>query len=263
MTQKLTAYQKYLEQKKLQPETIETYLWHVHQFLQWLDNKKLDTSNLKLYYNYLLKNYSKIATINLRLVILNSYLKFKKENFQFDLLSAEKQSIEVLDKAQLKQFLDAPLKKKSLMGLRDKILLELAYCTGLKIGQIIKLTKNNINLEKDLIKLDKIEAPISATTKFHLLKYLDQRLDENLYLFINFDRAKKGNDENNHLSIRSAERILEKYARTMQPILKVTPQTLRNTLAYNLKSTGGSAITIQQALHFTTKTAAEEYFKKI
>ena len=128
---------------------------------------------------------------------------------------------------------------------------------------MIKIKKENVNLEKNIIRLEKNEAPISATAKFHLLKYLNKRLDENTYLFINFDRAQKGQDQHNHLSIRSAERILEKYARTFDPILKITPQTLRHTLAYNLKSQGGSVTTIQQVLHFATKVAAEEYYKKI
>jgi len=167
------------------------------------------------------------------------------------------------DKNELKQFLDAPLKNKNLLGLRDKILLELGYCTGFKIGQLTQTKKSNLNLKKNILKLKKIEAPISVTAKFYLLKYLSQRLDENPYLFINFDRARKGPDKHAPISIRSAERILEKYARTMQPILKITPQTLRHTLAYNFKKNGASATTIQQILHFATKTSAEEYFKKI
>ena len=263
MTQKLKTYQKYLEQKNLQTTTIKIYLWHLQQFFAWLKDKKLDAINLKKYYDYLLKNYPKIATINLRLVILNNYLKFKKENFQFDLLTAEKQDIELLDKNQLQQFLDTPLKNKKILGLRDKILLELLYCTGFKAGQITNLKKDNLNLDKNIVRLNKIEAPLSATAKFHLLKYLNKRTDDSSWLFINFDRSKKSIDDTQQLSIRSVERILEKYARSMMPILKITPQTLRHTLAYNLKSAGGSAITIQQALHFTTKQVAEEYFKKI
>ena len=83
MTQKLTAYQKYLEQKKLQPETIETYLWHVHQFLQWLDNKKLDTSNLKLYYIILYNNLIKIKSdfkINIYRHLYSLYFQNKFQN---------------------------------------------------------------------------------------------------------------------------------------------------------------------------------------
>ncbi|MBT4349378.1 tyrosine-type recombinase/integrase [bacterium] len=263
MTQKLKSYKKYLEQKKLQAKTIKIYLWHLEQFLQWQGDKKNTSANYKKYYGYLLKTYPKVATINLRLVILNAWFKFKKINWQFDLLTAEKQNIEVLDKNQLKQFLDAPLKNKSLLGLRDKILLELGYCTGLKVGQLTQTKKSDLNLEKNILKLKKIEASISTTTKFYLLKYLAQRSDENPYLFINFDRAQKGANKHLPISIRSAERILEKYARTMQPILKITPQTLRHTLAYNLKQEGASIAAIQHTLHFATKQAAEEYFKKI
>ena len=263
MTQKLKAYQKYLEQKQLQPETIKIYLWHLQQFFNWLKDKKLTNVIFKNYYDYLIKNYAKVATINLRLVILNDYLKFQKEKFQFNLLSAEKQDLEILTKQQLQDFLEAPFKNSSQASLRDKLLLEFLYFSGLKVGQIVKIKKEHFDFKKDTLNFEQANIKIPATIKSHLLKYLNQRTDENIWLFINFDRAQKSTNNNQQLSVRSVERILEKYARTLEPILRITPQTLRHTLAYNLKQAGGSVATIRAALHFQTQVAAEEYFKKL
>src|SRR3989339_1524275 len=59
-------YKKYLKSKNLKNSTIKNYLWHVRQFLHWLNNKKATAIELKNYCKYLLKKYQKINTINLR-----------------------------------------------------------------------------------------------------------------------------------------------------------------------------------------------------
>ena len=73
--------------------------------------------------------------------------------------------------------------------------------------------------------------------------------------------AKKADD--NNLSVRSVERIIERYAKLMIPILKINPQILRNTLAHTLKLEGAQKENIRTSLHFKTKTGADNYLKKI
>jgi len=98
-------------------------------------------------------------------------------------------------------------------------------------------------------------------TWFYLNKYLEARKDNSQWIFINLDRANKSEDK--QLSIRSVERILEKYGRQLTPPLQVNPQILRNTLAYQLKSHGLETIDLKQALHFKTTSGAENYYKRI
>ncbi|MCB9802957.1 tyrosine-type recombinase/integrase [Candidatus Nomurabacteria bacterium] len=265
MTQKektaLKKYEKYLNNKKLQASTITTYLWHLEKFFAWLKNQKLSTAKLKKYQEELLKNHSHIASINLRLVILNDFLKLEKNSWQFPLLSAEKQKIEILDKKQLDQFLNSPKNLENILNLRNKVLLEILYFSALKVKEIVLLKKEDFDLKNNFLLWQKKKIKLPQETKNYLLKYLNKRIDDSPYLFLNFDRAKK--DEQQQLSIRSVERILEKYARQMQPILRITPQTLRHTLAYHLKQNGAQVKEIQNALHFQSSVAAQEYFKKL
>ncbi len=257
----LINYQNYLKQQKLKPGTIRIYLWHLSHFLNWLDSKKLQPDILKEYYNFLLKRYKKIASINLRLVIINSYLQFNKNKFQFTLLSPEKSNIKVLNKKQLMDFLDLPTKTNNLLHLRDKIILELLYQLGAKPGELISILRQDINLAKNQISWEKKKISLPETTKFYLAKYLNKRIDSSPWLLINLDRANRYNEQ--PLTIRSIERIVEKYARQLEPILNITPQTLRHTRAYHLKHDGGTAATIQTELQFKTKAAAENYYKKL
>ncbi|MCD4760499.1 tyrosine-type recombinase/integrase [bacterium] len=255
-------YKKYLKTLELEPSTLKGYLWHINKFLDWLGEEELSEAKLKKYFQYLLKRYKKVSTINLRLIILNNYLKFLNKKFRFDLLSDEKSPMRILRQDQLQQFLDKASKNKKLPGLRDKALLELLYSTGIKVGQLIKLRLDQIDeIKKELIINKDTHIQISSLAWFHLKKYIDKRADDQPWLFINFDRSNKSAERN--LSVRSVERIIAKYAKGMNPPLIINPQILRNSLAYQLKKQGARHQEIGEALHFKTSMAAEKYFNRI
>ena len=268
MDNELKKYQKYLKSLDLAPSTAKIYIWHLNKFLKWLDNRRLTDKLLQEYFNYILRHYKRVATINLNLIIINKYLDFIGRRTRFDLISHKKSTLKILNSQQLQNFLDQPLKNKTIVGYRDKALLEMLYSTGLKVGQINQLKINQIDfIKKELFLNKKNIIALSPLAWFHLDKYL-QKISayhknnaKNNYLFINFDRAKKGLDQ--PLSIRSIERIIDKYARIMRPPLIINPQILRNTLAYALKNEGAKSQDIALSLHFKTKLAAKEYWQRI
>ena len=260
------SYKQYLKLRKLKPNTIKIYLWHLNMFLLYFDKQKLNTINLNKYYRYILNNYKKIATINIHLSIINNYLKYKNIKYHFNLLSSEERDIRVLNDKQLKEFLEKPLQRKGILSLRDKVLLELLYSTGLKVKIISKLKKNHLDYIKNEIIINKKIIPLTATAWYYLEKYLELRKDDNPYIFISLDKAQNSQKRLNKikpLSIRSIERILEKYSKKFNPILRITTQILRDTLAYNIKNKGGGKRIIKKALHFQTKLGAERYFQKL
>jgi site-specific recombinase XerD len=267
----LNKYRLYLKSRDLKPSTIKNYLWHVQHFLLWSDNKsarggpafgrKITIPILKKYNNFLLAKQKNIGSINLRFVILNNYLNFLNIKYSFALLSQEKNRLKAMDPVQLQNFLDQPLKKKNLLGFRDKALLEILYVSGLKVNDLVNIKKEQVDfLSREIIIKNKhLNLPPYAL--HYLEKYLNFRRDKNPYLFINFDRSKKAG--NTHLSVRSVERLIEKYAYILRPRLRVTPQILRNTLAYQLKMQGAKNLGIKEALHFQTKVAATNYFNRL
>ena len=255
-------YQKYLKSKNLKNSTIKNYLWHINQFLDWLNNKTLTDNVLKNYFKYLLKKYQKINTINLRLKIINNYLRFLHKKFQLDLLSDNGTDLKILDQRALEQFLENPTKKNTPLARRDKAILELLYASGLKVGQLIALKKQQVDEIRQELFFDKNNSiRLSPRVWMHLKKYLANRHDDIEYLFINFDRSNKSKDKS--LSVRSVERIIAKYAKGINPPVNINPQILRNTLAYQLKSTGAQSEHIKSALHFRTNIGAKNYLKKI
>ncbi len=203
------TYKEYIKLRKLKPSTKKIYIWHVDKFLKWLGDKKLSIYNFNKYYEYLLEKYKKVASINIRLSIINDYLKYKENKYQFDLLTVENRSLSILTKEQVQKLLDKPTKRKGLMYLRDKVLLEILYYTGLKVKIISKLKKENIDYIKKEILINKKSIALTPETWFYLEKYLEHRKDDNSYLFISLDKAnasKKTIAKNINLSIRSIER---------------------------------------------------------
>jgi len=255
-------YKKFLHSLGLRDSTIKNYLWNIEQFYIWLGQDKISEQKLKLYFDHILKKYPRVATINLRLTIMNNYLKFLGRRHQYKLLSDIKDSPVVLSSQELNEFLAQAGKNKSIIGLRDKALLELLYSSGLKVGKIINLRRDQIDeIKKQIIFDPKNYLNIKALAWQHLQKYLNKRQDNSPWLFVNFDRSQKSMDR--HLSVRSVERIIDKYADKLQPVLKINPQILRNTLAYNLKQEGAQKEHIKKALHFKTKIGADKYLQRL
>jgi site-specific recombinase XerD len=257
----LKSYSQWLQTKGLQSSTLKNYLWHTGQFYKWLAKNKLTEPQLKKYLAYLLKRYKKVGTINLALIILNNHLAWLQKKFRFPLLTNKLSTIKTLNEGQLQEFLDQPLKTPGFIGLRNKALLELLYATGFKVGQIVNLkTKQIDKIEKELLLKNK-NIKIKPLAWFHLEKYLALRLDDEEWLFINLDRARK--NKNHQLSPRSVERIITGYAKKLAPPLIITPQILRNTLTLQLKKQGAQTEEIRQLLHFQTTSGAKNYLQRI
>lgn len=261
-TQNITTYRAYLKKQGLKDETIKNYLWHIQKFLLWTKNQNITPTLLKKYQAEILNKQKNIGSINLRFIILNNYLNFSKIKFNFTLLSQPKNRLDAMTPLQLQTFLEQPLKKKSLRGYRDKALLEVLYTSGLKVNELSKLKINQVDfLTREIIIDQKRQLALPPYTLHYLERYLNFRRDKNPHLFVNFDRSKKGGGK--PLSVRSIERIIEYYALSLRPRLKVTPQILRNTLAYNLKSQGAKEIAIKEALNFQSKIAAANYLQRL
>lgn len=260
--QNLTSYRAYLKRQGLKDGTAKNYLWHVRKFLLWNKNQVPTSTLLKKYQAEILNKQKNIGSINLHFIILNNYLIFSKIKFNFTLLSNPKNRLDAMTPLQLQTFLDEPLKKKNLRGYRDKALLEILYTSGLKVNEITKLQTKQVDfLAQEIIIDAKRHLTIPPYALHYLEKYLNFRRDKNPFLFINFDRSQKGGAK--ALSVRSIERIIEYYALTLRPRLKVSPQTLRNTLAYNLKSQGAEETAIKEALNFQSKIAAANYLQRL
>lgn len=113
--------------------------------------------------------------------------------------------------------------------LRDLALIDLLASTGMRVGELVRLNRADIDFEnRECVVFGKgsKERPVyfDARTKIHLKNYLDSRTDENPALFVSLIRPFK------RLEISGVEIRLRELGRKLG-ISKVHPHKFRRTLA--------------------------------
>lgn len=113
--------------------------------------------------------------------------------------------------------------------LRDLALIDLLSSTGMRVGELVRLNRSDIDFEnRECIVFGKgsKERPVyfDARTKIHLKNYLDSRTDENPALFVSLIQPFK------RLEISGVEIRLRNLGKKLG-ITKVHPHKFRRTLA--------------------------------
>jgi len=270
--------EKFLEylkvEKKRSQLTIRNYQHYLERFNTWFSQNypkgKLCDLDLKIIKNYrlFLSRYMDIKDTPLKritqvyhLISLRSFLKFLAKN-EIKSLRAEKielpksapHSLKFLNAEQIGRLLQAPLTSK-VSGLRDKAILELLFSTGLRVSELVKLNRDQLDLKrKEFGIIGKGRRPrvvfLSVRAVKWLKEYLKKRDDDWRPLFVRFSGKINQSDggEKMRLSVRSVQRIVVKYVKKSKLTIKITPHGLRHSFAADLLSRGADIRSVQEML---------------
>ena len=113
--------------------------------------------------------------------------------------------------------------------LRDLAMIDLLASTGMRVGEMVFLDRNDINFnERECIVFGKGSKErvvyFDARTKIHLQNYLDSRMDDNPALFVSLKEPHK------RLQIGGVEVRLREFGQQIG-LQKVHPHKFRRTLA--------------------------------
>lgn len=140
-------------------------------------------------------------------------------------------------------------------GLRDRAILEVLFSTGLRVSELVNLNKEQVNLETGefgvIGKGGKARVVfLSKNAKAWLQKYLQKRQDAYSPLFIRYSGPKtKGlTNQANRLSVRSIERMIDKYRKKAGILIRIGPHVLRHSFASDLLSHGADLRSVQEML---------------
>ncbi|MBC7074286.1 tyrosine-type recombinase/integrase [Candidatus Parcubacteria bacterium] len=256
-------------EKGLSFKTQENYARFLKKFFEWLKLEKLE--NLKpaelspehiFKYKVFLsrgKKTLKKTTQACYLIALRQFLTFFAEK---DILSLPPEKIKLpketekkihfLNLDQVKKLLEAP-NTSDIVGLRDRAILEVLFSTGMRVGELVKLTKDQIKIEpqtKDLeiTIIGKGERPrtvyFSERAIFWLREYLKTRQDKERALFISY----RGKTPGAPITIRSVERMIKKYATLAGLPPNTVCHTLRHSFATDLLQKGVDVRLVQEFL---------------
>lgn len=276
----LTDYLDYIEiEKGLSNKTQENYARFLNKFFQWLSivnlekikPEQLTAEHVYKYRVYLSrfidpvnKKPLKKTTQNYYLIALRSLLEFFVEKKIAALspssikLAKDKtdKEIKFLKLDQLERLLLSP-DINTKIGLRDRVILETLFSTGLRVAELTALNLDQLQINgktKDLEvavigKGGKIRTVyFSERTIDWLKKYLNKRNDIDKALFINYKPGIDKTGQSRRLTTRSIEDIIKKYVKISGLPVMATPHTLRHSFATDLLSQGADLRMVQEFL---------------
>lgn len=141
--------------------------------------------------------------------------------------------------------------------LRDLALVDMLASTGMRVGELVKLNRADINFDnRECIVLGKGRKErlvyFDARTKIHLKAYLAERQDDNEALFVSLLTP------HDRLNISGVEIRLRKLGRTLG-INKVHPHKFRRTLATRAIDKGMPIEQVQRLLGHSKIDTTMEY----
>ena len=268
--------------KKRRAATIEHYRFYLNRFLNWAKLETIDSLSQQKITNYRpylsqQKFYRckklKSTTQNYYLIALRSFLRYLRRNGLINIATEKikltkppKRIIPQISQNDLNNLLAAPeqTNHQEIIKLRDRTLLELLL-NGLRISEIAKLKKPDINLKNLLIITAKRKINLTHSARHWLNYYLAARTDNAPYLFICHDRAqnrREAKNGNNPLTPRSIQRIVKAYGQKANLNVKITPQKFRYYYAANQIKQGADAKTLHQMLGHQSLATTKIYLKE-
>ncbi len=227
------------------------------------------------------REYSKATTAR-KLATLRSFYKFCLRRGMINTNPVatirtpkqERHLPKFLEIDQVKQLLNTP-DETTLLGARDKAMLETLYSTGVRVSELVALNITDVDVPGESLRVrgkgrKERVSPIGPTAIASIRKYLDLRTADPRSS--TFDQeALFVNKHGQRLSTRSVRRKLDKYLVQCGLDPSISPHTLRHTFATHLLNNGADLRSVQELLghqsisttqiytHVTTKQLKEDY----
>lgn len=271
----MEAFLNYLlYQKRDSGHTITAYRNDLLQFKDYLHNEEqveeLDEATYKQARNFiafLMEQKQSAKSVNRKLSALKSYYKYQLRNGSITVNPVQKlkgpkipkRLPEFVDEKAMGNLLDPEWFSDDFEGLRDRLLLDVLYQTGMRRIEVIQLKETDLDMHglqfRVLGKRSKERIiPFHLTLKRNLEQYLqvkrEQRLD-NGSLFVTI--------KNEPLTEQAMYLLVKKYLGRVTTLKKKSPHILRHTFATHLLNDGSNINAVKELLGHANLNATQIY----
>jgi len=234
-----------LKIRNFSKKTVKSYLFSLKKFLEYSKNKGLNSYTVKKYIieHLEIQNPSSVAKDSFAIKFF--FENVLDEKLFIPTIKRNKSLPNILTTEEIRKMINITI------NLKHKLIIKLLYGTGLRVGEIVKLKKENLNFDEGLIyvkftksKKDRfVKIPISLGED--LENYC--KLNSKKYLF----ESNRGGK----LTIKSIQNIVSNSAKKAGIKKRVYPHLLRHSFATHLLESGTDLRIIQKLLgHSDIKT---------
>lgn len=140
--------------------------------------------------------------------------------------------------------------------LRDKAILELLYATGMRVGELVGLKRDDIRFDDSLVRImgkggKERLVPVHEKALGLLRRYLEVRSSEERKVFLSLRR--------HPLQERDIRRILDHALSTMDFAKHITPHKIRHSFATHLLEKGADLRMVQELLGHSSLSTTQVY----
>jgi len=269
-------YDYLLLEKNYSQHTVTAYINDIGFFESFLSNEFEDDNLLRVNYNQIRSWIVSLsddgisnASINRKISSLKSFYKFLLKTKQIDtspllkhkaLKSAKKIQIPFSEK-ELDMVLNQITYKEGFEGIRDKLIVDLFYTTGIRRTELINLKLQNVDLYNKTIKVigkrnkERI-IPILTIIEEQIKKYLSERssiqeLKDSECFFLLLNGVK--------LNDSFVYRLINYYFSNVSEKVKKSPHILRHTFATHLLNNGADINSVKELLGHSSLASTQVY----
>lgn len=251
------AYQSDLKQFSVFIQQFDTKIEHVNyeQIRDWIISLVNDGNNA--------------TTVNRKIACLKSFYKFlhlhqfisKNPSTNLHVLKTQKRLPIFVKEEDMQKLLNQVEFDDTFEGIRDKLVLELLYGTGIRLSELINLTYNEVNLTSGYIKvlgkgkkerIIPLHNTLITLIQFYEKKKKDQGIENictNLIV----------TDNNDKCYPMFVYRLVKRYLEVISSIEKKSPHVLRHSFATHLLNKGADLNAIKELLGHSNLNATQIY----
>ena len=271
----IKSFLRYLQfEKRYSEHTVIAYAADLEQFSVFLAQEGLDITaadypSIRLWVISLVEDGLHPATINRKMASLRSFYKFllKREQISLDpsqrlqALKTPKRLPEFLQEKDINKLFDHHQFEHDFFGLRDKLILELLYGTGMRRAELVGLEDSSINFAKNQIKVlgkrnKERVIPVTDTVTNLLADYIKEKNNH----FGNLTTpALIVTDKGEASYPMLVYRTVVKHLSGVVSLEKKSPHVLRHTYATHLLNNGADLNAVKDLLGHSSLAATQIY----